>query len=108
MPKMWMAEEEALREINSYKAKFGIVPDSIVNAARTKYGSKYGVNIMGSGGQPDQRVARYNELSKASGGAQPTTPVNQSKALSDYEAWKKSTGGDWRGWQAGDYSRYGY
>jgi hypothetical protein len=107
MPKMWKAEEEALREINSYKAKNGILPGSVVEAARNKYGAKYGVNISG-GRQSDSRVQRYEELSRMTNGVQPNSKIDQSKALSDYEVWKKSTGGDWRTWQVGDYARYGY
>jgi hypothetical protein len=108
MPKMWKAEEEALREINAYKIRNGNLPDGVVRSARAKYGAKYGVNILGEGQQPDGRVQRYNELSRMTNGVQPNVKIDQSKALSDHDAWVKSTGGDWRGWQAGDYSRYGY
>jgi hypothetical protein len=108
MPRMWKAEEEALRAINAYKSVHGNLNGIDVKGVRAKYGSKYGVDIVGDAAEADPKIRRYRELIKQAGGMDPTNKVDQKPYLQAYEDWKRSTGGDWRTWSQADFRKNGY
>ena len=98
-PRMWKAEEEALREINRQMlARGNRVGDSSgvdVAKIRRDMGQRYNVTIDGSD-YADPRMRRYTELQGQAGNAY--IPVDQSGVLAAHSVWKAKTGGDWRDW----------
>lgn len=98
-PRMWKAEEEALREINRQMlARGNRVGDSSgvdVAKIRRDMGQRYNVTIDGSD-YADSRMRRYTELQGQAGNTY--IPVDQSGVLAAHSVWKAKTGGDWRDW----------